>query len=147
MIACSNGDVLLESDGTPKVFWNNHWSPICGHYFWDNQYGAKKFCEQLGCYSGGKVSPVFLTKGSSISTHPMRQNYSVDAFKLGTCLANDKWGNCNGGCNDYSVGNHCINNKNANCAAGEPVGIRITCPCTCTKTSSCRGKSNFLKKN
>ena len=30
---CSNGDVSLKDDGTPLIFWDGQWSPICGHYF------------------------------------------------------------------------------------------------------------------
>ena len=122
------------------IYWNNTWSPICGHYFWDNKFGAKKFCEQLGCYSGGEVSPLFPIKGDSISTHPIHRNYSVDAFRLGMCLKEDKWGYCTGNCNDYTIGGTCFQNSHANCSTGEPVGIKITCPCTCTKSSSCNGK-------
>ena len=28
---CSNGDVSLKDDGTPFIFWDGQWSPICGH--------------------------------------------------------------------------------------------------------------------
>ena len=96
------------------IYWNNIWSPICGHYFWDNKFGAKKFCEQLGCYSGGEVLPLFPIKGDSISTHPIHRNYSVDAFRLGMCLKEDKWGYCTGNCNDNVIGGTCFQNSHAN---------------------------------
>ena len=48
----SNGDVKLEEDGTPLVFWDSQWIPICGHYFWDNQHGAELFCRKMGFESG-----------------------------------------------------------------------------------------------
>ena len=124
------------------IFWRKQWNPICGHYFWDNQYGAKMFCQQLGCYVGGVVRPAFPIKGNSISTYPMQQNYSVDSFRLGMCLPEDRWGNCKGNCNDNVVGGSCFRNMNANCSAGEPVGIHISCPCTCTQKSSCNAKLN-----
>ena len=52
--ACSDGDVKLEADGTPLIFWDKVWSPICGHYFWDNQYGAKKFCQHTDVSNSSK---------------------------------------------------------------------------------------------
>ena len=114
------------------IFWNKKWSPICGHYFWDNPYGATKFCEQLGCYSGGKVLPMTGKYSTPI-------NYTVDAFRFGTCGKDDKWEECTGGCNDNEIGGSCYKNASANCKAGQPVAINITCSCSCTKTTSCTG--------
>ena len=132
ILGCSDGDVKLENDGTPMIFWNGVWSPICGHYFWDNSNGARKFCEQLGCYAGGMVVDL------DIGTW---KHYSVDAFRVGKCQHDDSWGSCTGGCNDNEIGGHCNEHvmNTGMCNAGQPVRIKITCPCSCTKSSSCTG--------
>ena len=128
---CSNGDVKLEDDGTPFIFWDNQWSPICGHYFWDNQVGAKLFCQKMGYHSG-----TFSGRGSG-------QKYSMDSFKIGKCNSGDKWENCNGGCNDYQRGGRCSNRwYGAECDQNQEVKITIQCEGGGSiKTSSCRGKS------
>ena len=124
------------------IFWNKTWSPICGHYFWDNPFGATKFCEQLGCYSGGEVLP------NNYGKHSTPANYTVDAFRFGACRENDNWGKCTGGCNDDQNGGSCYKDSSANCKAGQPVAINITCSCSCTKPSSCTGikMCNWLKQ-
>ena len=125
---CANGDVKLEDDGTPLVFWNNVWSPICGHYFWDNQHGATKFCQRMG-YDAGQLS----------WRDPIHR-YMEDAFRIGRCNSYDDWTSCSDGCNDYRAdGYGCSNNYNAYCRAGERVGITISCSGDSTKTSSCPG--------
>ena len=49
---------MLKNGSNPLIFWNDIWSPICGHHFWNNHEGASKFCQKLGCNFGGKVSPL-----------------------------------------------------------------------------------------
>ena len=44
---CVDGDVKLDSS-IPMIHWNGRWSPICGHYFWDNDNGVYEFCRMLG---------------------------------------------------------------------------------------------------
>ena len=117
------------------IFWNQTWTPICGHYFWDNPFGANKFCEQLGCYSGGEVRP--MRYESAWDDTPT--NYTVDAFRFGSCRKDDKWGRCTGGCNDNKIGGSCDVNSSAICESGYSVRINITCSCSCTKSSSCTG--------
>ena len=119
------------------IFWDKIWSPICGHYFWNNHFGATKFCEQLGCYFGGEVFP--MVYGISDLDYGKAPYYSVDAFKVGSCLKGDTWGKCTGGCNDMEVGGNCHQNTKALCTPRDPVRINITCSCKCTKPSSCTG--------
>ena len=122
----------METDGTPFIFWNNAWSPICGLYFWDSSYGASLFCKKLG-YSSG-------------TSKKSNQMYDVNSFKVGKCLWDDSWGACTGGCNDYSSGGNCINENSAKtCDANDDqVGITIECNDggQDVKNSSCGG--NFL---
>ena len=88
------------------------WSPLCGHYFWDNQYGAEKFCQKLGYPSGMH------------SGKPMQKSYPVDSFSLGTCLPEDKWPCCTGGENYFNVGTPALNGT---CEKSNDQAIVIKC--------------------
>ena len=45
--------VRLVDGKYPEVLTNDgSWAPICGHWFWDNNYGARLFCRQLGFNDG-----------------------------------------------------------------------------------------------
>ena len=102
--------------------------PICGHYFWDNQEGAKLFCKKLGHNSGN-----FSGKGSG-------EIYSIDSFRIGKCNSGDKWESCSGGCNDYQVGGACSNNPPVKCERDQAVKITIECKGgKSTQISSCTG--------
>ena len=92
------------------IFWNHVWSPICGHYFWDNHIGATKFCQKLG-YISGKQSRNGYLKSAAIC--------------VGRCLENDDWDTkCSGEFNEYLVGPQC---HNSDCGPGDDAGIAITC--------------------
>ena len=124
-----NGDVKLEKDGTPKFFWSSEWSPICGHWFWNNHYGAKSFCNKLG-YTNGKQYG-----------YGADQTYSEDAIRIGLCSDGQNLESCGGSCNDKGVGNGCVK-----CAAGEKVKITIRCEGHDQITeSSCKGNDETLK--
>ena len=88
---CYNGDVRLKDDGTPMIYWNHHWSPICGISFWDNDVGATLFCQKLGYGSGKALYKI------------TQNNYTEDSFRLGNCLVGDSLENCTGGSNDYRL--------------------------------------------
>ena len=89
---CANGDVMLKNVGRPYIYWNDKWSPICGHFFWDNEIGVNKFCRKLGHQAGA----IFDKQG---------YHYTVDAIRLGTCKEDDNWDTgCSGGHNDYKLG-------------------------------------------
>ena len=105
----------LEEDGTPYVYWNNSWNPICGHYFWNNQIGARLFCEKMG-YTSGK----HFGKDS-------RESYSVDSFKIGRCKEGDRIDRCSSGCNYYKLGGSCSYFGKSSCEKGEPVKFSIEC--------------------
>ena len=71
IIDCGDGDLKLEEDGTPMFFWDEEWWPIVGHFFWDNQNGAKTFCKKLGL-SGGKLERT-------------KEKYSEKSIIIGNC--------------------------------------------------------------
>ena len=97
----------LIEEGTPYIFWDLKWHPICGQYFWDNNIGATLICNKLG-YNSGVVSRMYGEK------------YSTDAFKIGMCKINDNLTNCSGNCNDYRVGGYCRNSNMKDIANGRP---------------------------
>ena len=138
-LACSNGEVKLEEDGTPLILWDDVWSPICGHFFWDNQVGASMFCSKLG-YEHGE---------QSVSGKP----YSVDAFRIGRCQEGDEWNShcTGGGCNDYELGGTCGNSMfGSSCATDDDVAMTIACsqPSSVVFNPSCTGTNvQYFKTN
>ena len=124
-----NGDVKLNKDGTPFIFWDNLWSPLCGHYFWDNQYGADKFCQKLG-YASGRHSG-----------KPIPRTYPVDSFNIGTCLETDEWPCCTGGENYFALGSTLTNGT---CDKSNDEAILIACigDPKYVNNPSCKGKWN-----
>ena len=136
-LVCVDGDVKLENGSIPLIFWNNTWSPICGHHFWNSHEGATKFCEKLGCYFGGKVFPLY----GNHRIQDENTTYEVDAYQVGECMHNDVWRKCSGGCNGRKIGGICEHCQDVgimeSCSAGQPVKITISCPYCCAKSSSC----------
>ena len=139
---CSNGDVSLKDDGTPFIFWDGQWSPICGHYFWDNMYGANLFCKGLG-YQYGELNV-------------SQKLYDVDSFRIGGCGVKDTWPECKSGCNDYQLGESCGNgnindagngNRDARCDANHSHKLVIDCSGGHTsKSTSCLGVYECIQK-
>ena len=111
---CDN-DLRLRENKYPEILINDKWSPICGHHFWDNKYGATIFCQKLSSeYISGKVKNTGLPLAS-------------DGVRIGLCNSQDKsFSLCSGGgCNDYpEVGGQC---GGGNCSAGQAATIEIEC--------------------
>ena len=42
----------LGENQIAEVYFENQWTPICGHWFWNNNIGATLFCQELGFNSG-----------------------------------------------------------------------------------------------
>ena len=136
-LVCANGDVGQVDDGTPFIYWDSQWYPICGHYFWDNDVGSSLYCEKLG-YSNGIVQ-----------RSETDEKYAIESFRLGLCNENDPLTSCSGGCNDYKAGGYCGSrnywdrgngNSNARCEKQYSPKIRIKCHDGNKSISvSCRG--------
>ena len=109
------GDVQLKDGKFPEVFLNGIWSPICGHYFWDNDVGASLFCQKL------TSDPASIGQVIIRTDKPLEK----DAIRIGKCLSNDQWLSCSGGCNDLGTGKGC--NNGDNCGAKQPASIEIKC--------------------
>ena len=118
----------ITHDGIPEFFWGSRFWPICGHWFWKNNYGAKSFCERLG-YPDGHV----IGEG-------LGMKYTKDAIRVGKCYEGEELESCTGGCNDKGVGNGC-----AKCAAGENVKISIRCKghTDGIEKLTCKGNNNI----
>ena len=130
---CKKGDVRLKRDGTPMIFWEEQWKPICGHYFWNNQNGAKLFCNRLGYDSA------VLSKTSG--------RYLMDSLRIGQCENGDTLESCSGGCNDYQLGGSCSDNNPVSCEAKH--GGKFTVECSGgknTKRTSCKDKIILINK-
>merc|ERR1712180_299941 len=98
---------ISATNGQPELYNNGIWSPICGHWFWDNQKGANLFCQELI----GKLSTGIIT--SARNTLPLASN----GFNVGRCNENDE-----------SI-LACTGSKSPNhdCATGKKAGIIISC--------------------
>ena len=120
----------LEEDGTPLLFFDQKWSPICGHSFWDDNHGATSFCKQLG-YESGTVT---------------RKNgkYPVASLRIGRCRAGEELTACTHG------GNYLNHDRlqHRYCYPQETVSISIACDQQAENNSTCNaGKSTqFVDK-
>ena len=99
------------TEGFPEILVENGWHPICGHYFWNNNFGARLFCQELG-FNDGKIveKKILLDK---------------ETYWVGECKESDKnLKECSGRCTLNTVGGTCRGSK---CLKGEKTGIRIEC--------------------
>ena len=109
----NNGDVRLVEGKFPEVLWDGFWMPICGHWFWNNDYGARAFCQKLDSkYKSGTVT--------------VRKDIKLirDGIRIGECKSQDKWLSCTGGCNDLSTG---YGWSCGNCEVGQAAAVEIKC--------------------
>ena len=122
----SGGNVRLVDGNFPEVFLNGIWSPICGHWFWDTDFGANLFCQKL---TSDPASTGYVIRRVD---KPLEK----DAIRIGKCLSNDKWLSCSGGCNNLGTGKGC--NNHDNCGAKQPASIEIKCNQDQGKAAKCQ---------
>ena len=105
----------MREEKYPEIWFNDKWSPICGHYFWNNNYGATLFCQKL-----------LNSTGASGSVKPSGIPLASDGIRVGKCTSQDNsLSSCTGGCSDYpEVGGQC---GGGNCSAGQRASIEIEC--------------------
>ena len=72
----------LKEKRIPEVIYNGKWSPICGHGFWNNPFGATLFCKELGYSMGESTNKDMLLES--------------DAINIGECNSTDSWLDCSG---------------------------------------------------
>ena len=114
----------MGKDAVPYYHKDGKFSPICGHGFWNNQYGADAFCQALG-FTGGTLSKD-------------RGKYQQDALMIGTCNRFDAIHQCDGGYNSYKFPGRCRvgNNVKVSVACDENISGSVL--------SSCSGKTGRL---
>jgi len=102
----------------PEVYYNGIWSPICGHWFWDNDNGATLFGKELhgGSYDG------------TCKITRKRTKLQAQGVMIGKCTDEDlKKGKtifeCSGGHNLSNAGGR----YERGCAKGKTVGVEIEC--------------------
>ena len=96
-VSPKNGQAELQIDGV--------WSPICGHWFWNNMDGANLFCKEM--------------TGKAVSAKITKRHLRLDskAAIVGQCQQSDK-----------SI-MECTGNKPgaSHCSAGNNAGVKIQC--------------------
>ena len=113
----------MAADGTPYLFWEGRWSPICGHQFWDNQEGVKAFCKELGLTGGTAAKSTIL--GVVI---PYMVIVDEDPIRIGKCNAGDAIGSCTGGTNTYERIFACRKNvPKISCEGNTPRSEKLSC--------------------
>ena len=109
--------ILRLVDGKfPEVSIHGNWSPICGHYFWNNNHGATLFCRKLNPqFKSGTIIPRY--------DKPLES----DGVRIGRCFSDDHWPECSGGCNDFETGSSCFEAAGGKCTAGDVGSMEIHC--------------------
>jgi len=105
---CANGHVKMDAypTGQPYLHYNGKWNPICGHYFWDTDYGCSAVCASLGySYSGTR-------------THS-REVLTVPSIEVGKCNQNEGILGCTAAHNYYT--------ESSWCNIGNGIGNKCTC--------------------
>lgn len=104
---CQSGDVKLDADKTPFIYYNGAFVRICGQYFWDNNVGAGLFCNKMGAVTG-------IVYGRN-----NRQEYGYRSLRIGKCDEKDtSLLHCSDGSNKYNYDG---------CDSGDKGKITITC--------------------
>ena len=102
-----DGSVRFHDETFPEVFYNGKWIPICGHVFWDNQYGANLFCKAFNStyLSGSQYN-------SGVSLY-------IDSIAIGHCNK------------DTASLLECgyINEDYGGCSSGDGASIEVKCCC------------------
>ena len=94
----------------PWVKWAGKWSPICGHWFWNNNYGATLFCKKLDSkYTSGTIK--------RRTDRPLKDN----GLKIGSCGSTDK------DLDKCTAGGNTLSTTKSGCAKDEKASVEINC--------------------
>ena len=93
----------------PEVLFEGNYYPICGHYFWDNDFGAETVCKALGFDGGAKTNTA--------------AKFEEHAMPVGACNQGEELDKCTAGANQW--GN--FDDRSGWCNAGNTIGVEVTC--------------------
>ena len=104
--------MAVRQSDTAEILHDGQWHPICGHIFWDNDFGADLFCKILG-YQFGIIRPESNSESRQV---PLPK----DGIRIGECNEEDtNLKHCTERDNDLSFP--------SNCKQEEMAGIKIDC--------------------
>ena len=93
----------------PEVLFEGNYYPICGHYFWDSDYGAETVCKALGFDGGAKTNTA--------------AKFEEHAMPVGRCNQGEELDKCSGGGNAWGD----LDTNDGWCNAGNTIGVEVTC--------------------
>ena len=109
-VRAEGGAKVVPGEGfVPEVLFEGKYYPICGHYFWDNDYGAETVCKALGFNDGAHART--------------SAKYEEHAMPVGKCNSGQPLDECSGGGNAW--GNLDLNN--GWCNSGKDIGVEVVC--------------------
>ena len=120
---------LAGTNQIAEVFYNGQWSPICGHWFWNNNVGASLFCKEAG-YDSGAIKRDMSSNAQNLAQKTIRFELESDGLRIGQCNLGDNWLQCSGTCNDLEIGGNCADNNGNNvgsCRQGKNAAVSIDC--------------------
>jgi hypothetical protein len=105
------------------------WHEICGHWFWNNHFGATAVCQNFG-FPFGRLEKERWTN------HDWTGNVlSTDGLHIGSCRPGESLETCSGAHNRYDFPGGCVQGETAGivviCAKEEPP--QPTCAQECTE--------------
>jgi len=113
--ACQEWDVKLVDDKQLFIFFDKQWHEACGHWFWDNDYGATTACKKMGYTAGTQKRARWTVEEDSIFI-----GKCYDGEGLDSCSGKSEWNGCSVA--PGNEGRFC-----GKCAKGQNVGVEITC--------------------
>merc|ERR1719271_1367490 len=113
MPECKEWDLKLDRypKGRPFAFHGGAWHPLCGHWLWNNDFGADAACKHMG-YDGGQ-------------RHFDYAEAQVDHLYVGMCAKGEKPGFCTAGCCSHGCPRNSLGC--GDCAKGHHNGIMFEC--------------------
>ncbi len=93
----------MKDEKFPEVLYNGKWSPICRYGFWNNDWGATLFCQELGYSTGVRKDH---------TDEPLES----DGINIGECNSADSWLNCSNKQMPHS-----------DCAKGKVASVAVQC--------------------
>ena len=78
--------MAVRQSETVEILHGGQWHPICGHIFWDNNFGADLFCKILG-YQFGIIRPESSSEMRQVPLPKGIYNWLLQVTHPNTCLS------------------------------------------------------------